>query len=493
MQPIPLGYERLDEAFERFCVEFGFQEPTDEALSAFAGRFARGDAEAFLYEQGELRRVPRERWNFPKGNLDGILRGCWASASFLGDGREAPLFVERPKINQNLRGVTMSGIPVGFISTAELCEMVRASVILREVALTNYEARFPNEVEMLTFYNDAVASAPGYSKILDPAVCPPHESQAIAAFVLTALHLGELELSYIDGKSSERFRFDSRLFGQDNAGHQDILGGRAPMFGPHEHLERILSMPQHAAVNWLKQSIHKLAAAPLPPGFWPLEILMRRLDTYCRAKGDVAHGVVKPGTDDYGNWTNSGEEFEGRLLAQIFRHLLAGLQSGDLEAEYWRRDTGDRQPVSRKEWNKRQGDGGTIPLRRRLPLDPTNELTGGASPAFAAMFGDYIFEQKSADAFLLKFAPMAEVPRLKASRRGRRAMYDWEGCYKELDQKFEHHGDLSDDDPDWNAQADVEKVAAQFFSDKGGSPATSTVREHVVKYLAKRSKLVGGR
>ena len=74
-------------------------------------------------------------------------------------------------------------------------------------------------------------------------------------------------------------------------------------------------------------------------------------------------------------------------------------------------------------------------------------------------------------------------------RRGRHTQYDWGSCFAHLDKLFEHHGELSDDDPEWKVQADVERAVSAFFEEKfGQSPSESRVRDKVLEYFEGRQR-----
>jgi hypothetical protein len=47
---------------------------------------------------------------------------------------------------------------------------------------------------------------------------------------------------------------------------------------------------------------------------------------------------------------------------------------------------------------------------------------------------------------------------------------------------MEFHGDLSDDDPEWSVQADVERAVAEALGDD--APAVSTIRKYVASSIA---------
>jgi hypothetical protein len=59
---------------------------------------------------------------------------------------------------------------------------------------------------------------------------------------------------------------------------------------------------------------------------------------------------------------------------------------------------------------------------------------------------------------------------------------------------MEYHGDLSDDDPEWSKQADVEKAVCEKLGDQAPC-AESTIRGYVSKYIAewRSSKTAEGR
>lgn len=72
-----------------------------------------------------------------------------------------------------------------------------------------------------------------------------------------------------------------------------------------------------------------------------------------------------------------------------------------------------------------------------------------------------------------------------AKRKGRRPTFDWIAARNHIFAKFDHHGDLAPEDPEWGNQADVEREVARFFDDSvGRSPAISAVRAKVKQFIS---------
>lgn len=67
-----------------------------------------------------------------------------------------------------------------------------------------------------------------------------------------------------------------------------------------------------------------------------------------------------------------------------------------------------------------------------------------------------------------------------AGRRSKYAASIHQAVFKLMD----YNGDLTDDDPEWSVQADVEKAVREQFGEKGPR-AISTVRQHVSSAIAK--------
>jgi hypothetical protein len=493
MDFIPSGYLRLDEAYDRFCVEKRMEKGSERSLSDFANWFASGQGEAFLREDGELRRIPRERWDYASGKALGLLRGCWASASFLGDGRQAPIFVLGPNATAKSRTPITSGIPAECITTAEMCAMVHANRALLKEALERFAAEKPGVTRKLRERAESDSRSDGGEAMVGVAAADELDQMAVAQFVLMALHDGRVELVHRDPANGERIRFDARHFQDSVTGYHDIRMGTAPLFGPHEYRDLLLFLPRGTAEEWVRREFQSLARAPFPPGFVKWEYIQKRLALYCGQKKDFAHGVVVPGTDQFGNWTNSEDETEGRLRAQVERHVLEALKSGTLRAAFWRADSGLLLQLKPDEWCVLPGDGGRACLRCQIPPDLGRALSAGADMnGEAVMFNHLIFARDAAEAFLRDHAPRPTKEQ-SVVRRGRRAVYDWAACFACLDECFAHHSELSPDDPVWNAQADVEKAALRFFSERNQSPAESHLRTKVAKYLRDRQSRTAGR
>jgi hypothetical protein len=71
-------------------------------------------------------------------------------------------------------------------------------------------------------------------------------------------------------------------------------------------------------------------------------------------------------------------------------------------------------------------------------------------------------------------------------RVGRPPKYDWDAIEHKAMELMCHHGEFSNDDPDWNAQACLERALLEFCSHKFGSePSLSTLRDpkHIPRWL----------
>jgi hypothetical protein len=65
-------------------------------------------------------------------------------------------------------------------------------------------------------------------------------------------------------------------------------------------------------------------------------------------------------------------------------------------------------------------------------------------------------------------------------RRGRKPLFG-PSIRQAVFDLMKHHGDLSDDDPDWSVQADVERAVSEKLGENGA--AVSTVRKYVSKAI----------
>jgi hypothetical protein len=83
-------------------------------------------------------------------------------------------------------------------------------------------------------------------------------------------------------------------------------------------------------------------------------------------------------------------------------------------------------------------------------------------------------------------------PRLTAlgangARRGHKPKSFWPDVERHIKKKFEHHGPLSPDDPEWSRQADVERAITECIEGNGWSAAESTIRNYAAELIAKFS------
>jgi hypothetical protein len=89
------------------------------------------------------------------------------------------------------------------------------------------------------------------------------------------------------------------------------------------------------------------------------------------------------------------------------------------------------------------------------------------------------------------------IRRLKAqaekgprSRRGRLPKFDWTAVGAEMARLMNHHGDFSNDDPEWNCQARLEQALLQFCRTTfNKEPALSTLREKIPDWLSRWRQL----
>jgi hypothetical protein len=77
---------------------------------------------------------------------------------------------------------------------------------------------------------------------------------------------------------------------------------------------------------------------------------------------------------------------------------------------------------------------------------------------------------------------------------GRPLAFDWAAIEAESVRLMEHHGDFTDDDPEWNAQARLETALLTFCQRTWKrEPGLSTLREKLILWLVKwrENKMVG--
>ena len=73
------------------------------------------------------------------------------------------------------------------------------------------------------------------------------------------------------------------------------------------------------------------------------------------------------------------------------------------------------------------------------------------------------------------------------ARRGAKAKFDWAAAQEQFRSLMKHHGPLSSDDPEWNAQARIEEAIEKYFEKQLGPdamPSKSMIRKNVSQWLA---------
>jgi hypothetical protein len=158
---------------------------------------------------------------------------------------------------------------------------------------------------------------------------------------------------------------------------------------------------------------------------------------------DMRHVIPVP-SDDVSGWNEQTCEqaFEG--LAQTsssdsyadLAPFFASIKLSFAEFDRWRKARGYPDPAF---W--------------RSPAESTVKPEGPSADRVAAQTG--------------------RAQKRKSGRKSRFAAPIRRAVFKLMD----HHGDLSDDDPEWSVQADVERAVSTEFGDDG--PAISPVRVHV--------------
>jgi hypothetical protein len=88
----------------------------------------------------------------------------------------------------------------------------------------------------------------------------------------------------------------------------------------------------------------------------------------------------------------------------------------------------------------------------------------------------------------LKADVVASGPASSPERRGRKPKLFWRDVDKHIFDLFDHHSELSPDDPEWQTQADVERAVSSYCELKGWAASESTIRRHVGQFLEQRKK-----
>jgi hypothetical protein len=129
------------------------------------------------------------------------------------------------------------------------------------------------------------------------------------------------------------------------------------------------------------------------------------------------------------------------------------------------------------------GWGGPPGLGPRCSLDdficPDDPIQPGPLAAIGGKLRPVFFMK---DDFEKALAAMSG--RSTGGRRGPKPRYDRGLVRQIVFQQMDHHGDFSQDDPEWRAQADLERTVQKEFESRGYDPADSTVRELIAEPLA---------
>jgi hypothetical protein len=73
------------------------------------------------------------------------------------------------------------------------------------------------------------------------------------------------------------------------------------------------------------------------------------------------------------------------------------------------------------------------------------------------------------------------------ARRGAKTKFDWAAAQEEFRRLMKHHGPLSPDDHEWDAQARIEEAIEKYFEKQLGpdaAPSESMIRKKVSQWLA---------
>lgn len=98
----------------------------------------------------------------------------------------------------------------------------------------------------------------------------------------------------------------------------------------------------------------------------------------------------------------------------------------------------------------------------------------------AELIGEFNSFQSGKDIWLGR-KPKVEVEK---RRGGPKPRYDWAAVRRHLKKLFKDNGPLSQDDPSWRSQADVERAMQEFCQHRfGREPASSTVREKARSFI----------
>jgi hypothetical protein len=93
-------------------------------------------------------------------------------------------------------------------------------------------------------------------------------------------------------------------------------------------------------------------------------------------------------------------------------------------------------------------------------------------------------------AFFDSGSETASIPTPKASSRGRKRKWDWEGAKQACWETLEHHGEPDPNDPDLPNQAALERRVQEYFAthNGGNAPVESQIRDYVGDWLDEYSE-----
>ena len=162
------------------------------------------------------------------------------------------------------------------------------------------------------------------------------------------------------------------------------------------------------------------------------------------------------------------------MARDVEKLMRAALDDGDLPAFIKAHNGQMEQLVDRKSW-RRESFG--VPGIENVPHHLTNPGpdTHG-QPVFLSTsnFQKWLEQQRAS-----KHSYVA--------RRGAKTKFDWAAAQEEFRRLMKHHGPLSPDDHEWDAQARIEEAIEKYFEKQLGpdaAPSESMIRKKVSQWLA---------
>jgi hypothetical protein len=159
-----------------------------------------------------------------------------------------------------------------------------------------------------------------------------------------------------------------------------------------------------------------------------------------------------------------------------FRKALA---AGELRALIRDPDNGELLELSRDGWERSRDDGGFAAGFDEDFVEPGDFFQPGPPAVTNGYLRPVFFKDEEFSSWVARTVPGRDV-----HVRGRKPSFDRASIRKWVFDLMDYHDEFSLDDPQWKAQADLERAILEKFSERNQYPAESTVRYLIRKPLA---------